>query len=72
VISSKISSLQFFLWVSLGSLVTFIIVLLGSGTGYPFSSFPTESCIQLFFWGEWFPSFLLPIIPLGAVQLCSW
>jgi hypothetical protein len=33
----------------LGSLVTFIIVLLGSGTGYPFSSFLTESCVE-FFW----------------------
>jgi hypothetical protein len=39
------------LWVSLGSLVIFIIVLLGSRSGYPFSSFPTKSSIQLLF--EW-------------------
>jgi hypothetical protein len=72
VICSKISSLRVFWWASLGSLVSSIIVLLGSGTSYPFSSFPTESCIELFFWGEWFPSLLLPIASLGAVQLCSW
>jgi hypothetical protein len=36
------------LWVSLGSLVKFIIVLLWSGTWYPFSSFPTISFIKLF------------------------
>jgi hypothetical protein len=29
-------------------------------------------CIKLFFKGKWFPSlFLLPIVPLGTVQLCS-
>jgi hypothetical protein len=72
MISCKISSLRLFLWTSLGYLVTFIIVLLGSGWGYPFSSFPTESSIELFFWGESFPSFLLWIVPLGSVQLCSW
>jgi hypothetical protein len=33
----------------LGSLVSFIFVLLESGTGYPFSSFPFDSCIKLFF-----------------------
>jgi hypothetical protein len=37
------------MWVSLVYLVTFIIVLLRSGTGYPFSSFSTKSCIELFF-----------------------
>jgi hypothetical protein len=39
---------------------------LGSGTGYPFSSFPSVSCTEL---GEWFPSlFHLPIIPLGDIS----
>jgi hypothetical protein len=43
---------------------------LESGTGYPFSSFPSESCIQLFLREEWFLSlFRLPITPLGTVQL---
>jgi hypothetical protein len=44
VISSRISSLRFvcvcacvYVWLPLGSLMTFIIVLFGSGTGYPFS-----------------------------------
>jgi hypothetical protein len=27
--------------------------------------------LNYFSWAEWFPS-LLPIIPLGAVQLCFW
>jgi hypothetical protein len=44
--------------------------LLGSGAEYPFSSFPSESCTNLFWGGEWFPSlFHLPIIPLGAVSV---
>jgi hypothetical protein len=72
VICPKISSLRVFLWVPLGSWVSFIIVLLGSGAGYPFSSFHTESCIELCFWIECFPSLLLPIAPLDVVQLCSW
>jgi hypothetical protein len=43
---------------------------LESGTGYPFSSFPSEFCIKLFWRGEWFPSlFRLPIAPLGAVSV---
>jgi hypothetical protein len=72
VITFKISSLRMFLWALLGSLASFIFVLLESGTGYPFYSFPSESCINLFFGGEWFPSlFHLPIAPLGTVQLCS-
>jgi hypothetical protein len=35
----------------LGSLASFIFVLLESGTGYPFSSFPSESCIKFFLGG---------------------
>jgi hypothetical protein len=64
---------NFSLWVFLlGSLVSFIFVLLESGTGYPFSSFLSESYIKLFWGREWFPSlFLIPIAPLGTVQLCS-
>jgi hypothetical protein len=73
VITCRISSLRLFLWALLGSLVSFILFcLLESGTGYPFSSFPPESCIKLFWGREWFPSlFHLPITPLGTVQLCS-
>jgi hypothetical protein len=56
-----------FLWASLGNLAQFIFALLESGTGYPFSS---ESCINLFLWGEWFLSFFhLPVAPLGAVSV---
>jgi hypothetical protein len=41
---------------------------LESVTGYPFSSFPSESCIKLVLGEEWFLSlFLLPIIPVGIV-----
>jgi hypothetical protein len=54
------------MWVSLGSLVTFIIVLLRSDTGYPF---PTESCIELCFLGEWFSS---PFFPLLYLVLFSY
>jgi hypothetical protein len=36
-------------WSFLGSLVSFIIVLLGSGTVYLFYSFPSESCIKFSF-----------------------
>jgi hypothetical protein len=61
------------LWALLSSLALFFFVLLESGIGYLFSSFPSESYIKLFFEGEWFPSlFLLLITPLGTVQLCSW
>jgi hypothetical protein len=55
----------------LGSLETFIIVLLGSGTGYPFSSFPTKSFIELFFLRSIVPFPYFPLAPLGAMQLCS-
>jgi hypothetical protein len=72
VITCRISSLMMLLRASLGSLASFIFVLFESGTGYPFSSYPSESCIKLFLGGEWFLSFFhLPIAPLGAVQLCS-
>jgi hypothetical protein len=41
-----------------------------SGTGYLFSSFHSESCTNLFWGGEMFPSlFHLPIIPLGAASV---
>jgi hypothetical protein len=71
VITYRISSLRLFLWASLGSLAQFIFVLLKSVTGYPFSSFPSESCINLFLGGECFPSlFHLPIAPLCAI--CPW
>jgi hypothetical protein len=47
-----------------------VFVLLESGTRYPFSSFPSEFCTNLFLGGEWFPSlFHLPIIPLGALSV---
>jgi hypothetical protein len=69
VITCRISSLKCVLVALLGSLVSFIFVLLESETGYLFSSFPCESCIKLFFEGEWFPSlFHLPVAPLGTVQ----
>jgi hypothetical protein len=67
VITCRLSSLEVFLWPSLGFLASFIFVLLESGTGYPFSSFPSESCIKLFFGRELFQSFFcLPIAPLGV------
>jgi hypothetical protein len=56
----------------LGILGSPIFVLLETGTGYTFSSFPSESYIKLFLVGEWFSSlFLLPIASLDTVQLCS-
>jgi hypothetical protein len=72
VISCKISSLWVLLWALLGSLVSFIIVLLESGARYPFYSLPSKSGIELFFGGEWFSSILLlPITSLGVLLLCS-
>jgi hypothetical protein len=57
------------LWASLGSLLSFISILLESGTGYPFSSILSESFIKLFWGGEWFPFlFHLPIIPHGTIN----
>jgi hypothetical protein len=45
--------------------VTFIIVLLGSGTGYPFSSFLTKSSIELFFEEcSFHPFFFSPLLHL--------
>jgi hypothetical protein len=43
---------------------------LDCGPGYPFSSFPSESCTNLFWGGEWFPSlFHLLIFPHGIVSV---
>jgi uncharacterized membrane protein len=39
-------------------------VLLGSGTGYPFSSFPTESYIELIFEESGFHPFFFPLLHL--------
>jgi hypothetical protein len=70
VIACRISSFRMFLWASLGSLVSFTFVLFKSETGYLFSLFPSQSCINLFLGGEWFPfPFHLPITPLGAVSV---
>jgi hypothetical protein len=50
--------------------VTFIIVLLSSGTGYPFSAFSTLPCIELFFEANGFhPFFFFPSLQL---VLCSY
>jgi hypothetical protein len=67
VITCRISSLRLFLWASLGSFALFIFILLESGAGGLFSSFPYESCIKLF-WGGRMVSipFCLPIAPLGT------
>jgi hypothetical protein len=55
----------------IGLLSNIYLVLLSSGTGYPFSSFPTDFFIEFFFLAEWVPSLLLLLIaPLGAVKLC--
>jgi hypothetical protein len=45
---SVISSFSVFLWPPLGALLSFITVVLGSGTRYPFSSFPSESYWSFF------------------------
>jgi hypothetical protein len=69
VISCRISFFRVFLWTFLGSLAYFIFVLWKFGSGYVFSSFLSESCTNIFLWGEWFPSlFCLPIFPLGTVS----
>jgi hypothetical protein len=77
VISSMILLWGIFLWASLGSLVKCIIVLLWSGTWYPFSSFYTISSIKLFCFVLFLRSVIsfslfLPIAPVAAVQLCPW
>jgi hypothetical protein len=59
------------MWVSQGSLVTFIIVLLGSGTAYPLFSVPTELCIDLFFFFEE-SDFHLFFFPLLHLVLCNY
>jgi hypothetical protein len=54
----------------IGFLGIVILVLLESGTGYLFSSLPSESCINLFLRGEWFPAlFCRPVAPFGAVSV---
>jgi hypothetical protein len=55
--------------VSLGSIVIFIIVMLRSGTGYLFSSFLTESCIEFFFEDSGFHLFFFPSLYL---VLCNY
>jgi hypothetical protein len=50
VITCRMSYLRVFLWTSLGCLVSFIFVLLESGIGYPFSSFPLNPVLN-YFWG---------------------
>jgi hypothetical protein len=59
-----------FLQTLLGSLVLFVLVLLESGAGYPFSSFPSELCVKLFLRGEWFPSLFL--LPITHLVLCNY
>jgi hypothetical protein len=49
VISSKISSLRIFFVSFTLFLGEIFYILWGSGTEYPSSSFPTESCVELFF-----------------------
>jgi hypothetical protein len=47
-----------------------IFALLEFRTGYPFSSLASESCTNVFWGREWFPSFFhLPIVLLGAVSI---
>jgi hypothetical protein len=54
----------------IGFLVWFVFVLLASGTGYPFSSFPCESCIKLFLWkNDFHPFFFLPSLYLVLHRL---
>jgi hypothetical protein len=49
--------------------VTFIVVLLRSGTGYPFSSLPTYSCVELFFEESGLYPFFFPSLHL---VLCNY
>jgi hypothetical protein len=50
--------------------VTFIIVLLGSGTGYPFSPLPSESYIEFSFEeSDFHPFFFFPLLHL---VLCNY
>jgi hypothetical protein len=65
VITCRISYLRVFLLALLLSLMLFIFVLLESGTGYPFSSFPSEFCIKLFCGENGFhPFFVFPSLHL--------
>jgi hypothetical protein len=55
---------------SVGFLGIVYLCFVGSGSGYPFSSFPSDSCSNLFLGGVWFLSLsYLPIVPLGAVTV---
>jgi hypothetical protein len=56
--------------VSLGSLVTFIIVLLKSGTGYHFIHFPLNPVLNYFFEESDFHSFFF--FPLLHLVLCDY
>jgi hypothetical protein len=55
--------------VSLGLLVTFIIVLLGSGTRYPFFSFPPNPLLNYFLGESGFHPFFSPLLYL---MLCNY
>jgi hypothetical protein len=73
VISCKISSLRVFFFVGVTGLLsnTYSCFVGGHKVGIHFLHF-TKSHFELCFWGELFPSLiLLPIIPFGAVHLCS-
>jgi hypothetical protein len=66
---------DFFFQSVLGGFIDFlgIVYLFFVGvwnSGYLFSSFPSESCVNLLWGREWFPSlFHLHITPLGAVSV---
>jgi hypothetical protein len=54
----------------IGFLGIVYLCVVGVWNWYLFSSFPFESCVNLFLGGEWFPSlFHLPFAPLGAVYV---
>jgi hypothetical protein len=61
----------FFLWMSLTSLVIFIIILLVLEIRNSLSSFPIKSSVELFFGGLGFPCLiLLPMFLLCDVVPC--
>jgi hypothetical protein len=68
VITCRISSFLVFLWVSLGPWYSLSLFYWSLELGICFFSFPSESCVKLFWGGDWFPFiFHLPITPLGTV-----
>jgi hypothetical protein len=70
VISCWISSFRLFLWALLGSLALFVFVLLESGTGYLFSSFPSNLVLNYFGGDNGFhPFFFFPMLDL---VLCNY